>query len=385
MNFRKLVRVVHLWLGLASGIIVLILGITGCLLAFETEIRNLVEDYQYVATENRPVLTPSELKKVSDKVFASGATVGVEYMGEGKAARAAYYDEERYELVYMNPYSGQVLKHKDMSNDFFRIVLAGHYNLWLPVEIGQPIVSSATLIFVIMMISGIILWWPKNKAGRKQRFSIKWNAKWRRVNYDLHNVLGFYMTWVAIFLALSGLVFGFEWFAQSVYWVASGGEHMEAHAHPLSDSTQKARHANMADYLWSKYKGEVKPNESYGVYFAHTQGDAIELVINHKPGTYYNSDYLHFDQYTGEELEAAGSYAGRFSQASLEDKIIRMNYDIHVGAILGLTGKVLAFFGSLIAASLPVTGFLIWRGRKKKGTQRKRTTIPKQPLQTSLS
>jgi uncharacterized iron-regulated membrane protein len=43
-----------------------------------------------------------------------------------------------------------------------------------------------------------------------------------------------------------------------------------------------------------------------------------------------------------------------------------MNYDIHVGAILGLSGKVLAFFASLIAASLPVTGFLLWRGRKKK-------------------
>lgn len=371
MNVRKAVRIVHLWLGLASGIIVLFLGITGCILAFEVEIRDLTEDYKYVTPENRPVMLPSELKKIADKVFVHGETLGVEYMGEGKAARAAFYDlEGRYELVFMNPYSGEVLKHKNMEEDFFRIVLAGHYNLWLPEKVGQVITTSATLIFVIMMISGLILWWPKNKAGRKQRFTIKWNAKWRRVNYDLHNVFGFYMTWVAIFIALTGLVFGFEWFAKSVYWVASGGEHMEAHAHPLSDSTQKAKYPNMADYLWSKYKDEVKPNESYGVYFAHSEGDAIELVINHKPGTYYNSDYLHFDQYSGEELEAAGSYAGRYAEASIEDKIIRMNYDIHVGAILGLTGKVMAFLGSLLAASLPVTGFLIWRGRKKKAAKK---------------
>jgi uncharacterized iron-regulated membrane protein len=43
-----------------------------------------------------------------------------------------------------------------------------------------------------------------------------------------------------------------------------------------------------------------------------------------------------------------------------------MNYDIHVGAILGFPGKVLAFLASLIAASLPVTGFMIWWGRRKK-------------------
>ena len=37
-----------------------------------------------------------------------------------------------------------------------------------------------------------------------------------------------------------------------------------------------------------------------------------------------------------------------------------MNYDIHVGAIGGLTGKIIAFIVSLICASLPVTGFLVW-------------------------
>ena len=39
---------------------------------------------------------------------------------------------------------------------------------------------------------------------------------------------------------------------------------------------------------------------------------------------------------------------------------------MHVGAVLGIAGKLLAFFASLIAASLPVTGFLIWWGRQRK-------------------
>ena len=366
MTFKKLTRNIHLWLGLSSGLVVLILGITGCILAFELEIRSLTESFRNVKVENKAVLPPSELKAIAEKHLTSKKALGIEYPGKDKAAIAAYYDEKEYELLFMNPYSGEVLKHKNMNKDFFRIVLDGHYYLWLPNDIGQPIAASATLIFLVMMISGLILWWPKNKAAKKQRFTIKWSARWRRKNYDLHNVLGFYMTWIAIFLAITGLVFGFQWFAKSLYWITSGGETMVEHTHPLSDTTKTVSFANMADHLWQEHRIGLKENESIAVYFASIPTDPVEIAVNHNPGTYYNSDYYHYDQYTGKELPATGSYAGKFEDAPLADKIVRMNYDMHVGAILGLPGKILAFFASLIAASLPVTGFYIWLGRKKK-------------------
>ncbi|WP_242499314.1 PepSY domain-containing protein [Flavobacterium sp. 140616W15] len=56
-----------------------------------------------------------------------------------------------------------------------------------------------------------------------------------------------------------------------------------------------------------------------------------------------------------------------------------MNYDIHVGAVLGITGKILAFFASLISASLPITGFLIWWGKQKFS---KKGTTPKPKVAT---
>lgn len=366
MIFKKAIVKIHLWLGLSSGLVVLLLGITGCILAFEVEIRNLTESFRKVEIENKPYLPPSSIKAIAEKHLKSKTALGIEYPGTGKAAVAAYYDETNYELVFINPYNGQVLKYKNMPDDFFRIILEGHFYLWLPHHIGQPIAASATLIFLVMMITGLILWWPKYKAARKQRFAIKWSAKWRRKNYDLHNVLGFYMTWIAIFIAITGLVFGFQWFAKSLFWVTSGGETMVEHTHPVSDTTQTASFTNMADHLWNEHRIGVKENESLGVYFAHLSTDPVEIVVNHRPGTYYNSDFYHYDQYTGKELSATGSYAGKFKEAAVADKIVRMNYDIHVGAVLGLPGKILAFFASLIAASLPVTGFYIWWGRRRK-------------------
>lgn len=366
MSLKKIIRKTHLVLGLSSGLVVVLLGITGCLLAFETEIRNITEPFQFVKRENKAYLPPSDLKIRAEKYLLSKKALGIEYPGKGKAAVALYYDETKYERVYLNPYNGKMLKHKDMTKDFFRVVLDGHFYLWLPHNIGQPIAASATLIFVVMMITGIILWWPKNKAARKQRFSIKWSAKWRRKNYDLHNVLGFYMTWVAIFLATTGLVMGFQWFAKSVYWVTSGGKTAVVHTDPLSDTTKVKPAVNMADYLWQKHLPFIKDNESLSVYFASSNAAPVEVGINHRPGTYYNSDYYHYDQYIGTELPATGSYAGKFKDAAVADKIVRMNYDMHVGAILGFPGKLLAFFASLIAASLPVTGVILWLGRRKQ-------------------
>ncbi|MGN6438471.1 MAG: PepSY-associated TM helix domain-containing protein [Agriterribacter sp.] len=366
--FRRVVGWSHLWLGIGSGAIVLFLGITGCILAFENEIRSVTQPYQYVQPQQAAFLPPSKLKPEADKHLDGKEIKGLEYVGKDKAAVAYYYDEEEnYKQIFLNPYTAEVLKVKDMNKDFFRVVLDGHFYLWLPPQIGQPIVATATLIFVILMITGLVLWWPKNKAARKQRFSIKWNAKWRRVNYDMHNVLGFYMTWVAIFIAVTGLVWGFEWFAKSLYFVTSAGKTLPPHEHPVSDSTatlEKGKDA--ADYVYHLMAAKANQKEKFGVYYPATRSDAIEGFVNHRPGTYYDADYYHYDQYTLQELPATGVYAGSFSDASLADKIARMNYDIHVGAVLGLPGKILAFFGSLICASLPVTGFMVWRGRKKK-------------------
>lgn len=371
MRVKKTIRTIHLWLGMSSGLLILFLGITGCILAFEVEIRSLTETFRKVPVEQRVMLPPTALKQEAEKYLVSKKALGVEYPGVARAAVAMYYDETKFEQVFLDPYTGKLLKHRNMKDDFFRIVLDGHFYLWLPPKIGQPIVSSATLVFLIMMVSGLILWWPKNGAARKQRFSIKWNVRWRRRNYDLHNVLGFYMTWVAIFVAITGLVFGFQWFAKSLYWVTSFGKQMVEHKHPVSDTTKIAKYSSLADHLWQVHKGNVQPNESIGIYFASLPTDPVEVVINHLPGTYYNSDFHHYDQNTGIELEAEGSYSGKFKTASVADKIVRMNYDMHTGAVLGLPGKIMAFFASLVAASLPVTGFLIWWGRKNRKVARK--------------
>lgn len=80
---------------------------------------------------------------------------------------------------------------------------------------------------------------------------------------------------------------------------------------------------------------------------------AIAANANPEEGTYWKIDYRYYDQYTLEEVQVDHIY-GRYPGAKAADKLLRMNYDIHTGAILGLPGKILAFLASLLCASLPL-------------------------------
>lgn len=368
MSVKKVIGKVHLWLGFTSGLVVFIVSVTGCIYAFQVEIQELTQLYRHVERKEGAFLPPSRLRAIAEQELPGKKIHAVQYEGRERAALVIFYsfDPLYYYNVYVNPYTGEVLKVKDMYRDFFYLVLMGHFYLWLPPMIGQPAVATATLIFVVMLITGLILWWPKkNKA--KQRFTIKWNARWRRKNYDLHHVLGFYMTWVAIILAVTGLVWGFEWFAKSYYWAISGGNNLIPYEEPVSAPANASRQNldSPTDQIWARMNDWYPKAEAIEVHFPDTDTSSIAASANPDRSTYWKIDYRYFDQYTLEEIPVEQIY-GRHDKASTADKIFRMNYDIHTGAIIGLPGKILAFFASLIAASLPITGVIIWWGRRTK-------------------
>ncbi|WP_035467891.1 PepSY-associated TM helix domain-containing protein [Algoriphagus mannitolivorans] len=368
MNWKKAIGKIHLWLGLSSGLVVFIVAVTGCIYAFQSEIQDLIQPYRFVEQQNSPVLYPTEIWEKANEALPEKHLHAVLYPTADRSAQAIYYsfEENYYYFVYVNPYTGEILKVKDEFADFFRLVLDGHFYLWLPPEIGQPVVAGFTLVFLMMCISGLILWWPKKKQPKKQKFSIRWNARWRRKNYDLHQVLGFYVLTFALVFALTGLVWGFTWFRDAVYFASTGGEKFEEYYTPVSDSTQISQDSLPAlDRAWLRMR-ELYPNAEWiEVHPPEFEHASIAANANPDASTYWKMDYRYFDQYTLAELPVGHIWNG-FSEASFGDKLARMNYDIHVGAIFGLPGKILAFFLSAIIASLPVTGFMIWYGRKKK-------------------
>jgi uncharacterized iron-regulated membrane protein len=366
---KKLFHKLHLWLGLASGLFVFVIALTGALYAFQEEISSL-NSYHHVEVRNADFIAPSRLKQVAESRLPGKKMNSIAYHGPEKPVEAMFYgySPTYYYIVFLNPYNGEVLKVKDMSKDFFRIVMQGHFYLWLPPAIGQPLVVASTIVFLLVLITGVVIWFPKTVSKIKNRLLIQWKkgVAAYKVNYDLHVVGGWYVTIFGLIFALTGLVWGLPPYADGVHKLVGGTKSLQYGVTlPKSLPKDGLPPDQALDEIWSQMLGEYPDAGSISISPSQDSTSAITANITQADGLYWKTDYRYFAPRSLSEIKSDNIY-GRFADADGADKLLRMNYEIHTGAILGLPGKILAFLASLFIASLPVTGAVIWWRKRRK-------------------
>lgn len=376
MKIKKILRKLHLWLGLVSGIVVFLLAVTGCIYVFNEEIKQFTRyDLIHVDQGKENRLPLSELMgKVQDcigfekeisfvNVYKDPEKSWVFYFYKKKKGGISYFQTiDYYQSVYVNPYNGKIKGIINEEISFFNIIKMLHWSLLLKSSIGQPIVGYSTLIFVFILISGIVLWWPRNFRKSKNLFRIKWkkNTSFFRKLLELHNVLGIYSVFVLLIIALTGLVWSFKWFMITVYVIASGSLSKPDLSVPESKFVP-GQAVSCIDLAFADVKGKYSDAEVFRVYPAKDSISSIGFYVQQKEGRYAVSHQAYYDQYTGKCLKER-----KHSDKNLGEKLITANYDIHSGGIWGFTGKIIVFLVSLFCASLPVTGFLMWREKRKQ-------------------
>ena len=375
MNLNKLNRTLHLWLGLTSGLLVFFISISGCMYAFKDEIFNLAhKDYLYINSPAKETIALDSLMHIAQNTLGNNHEISYvnTYSDETKTweFKAYKYNPEaisyfkwcEYDfIVYINPYTGEILKVLNHKYEFFHLVKMFHWSFWLNTKYGQPIVGWSVLVFAVCLITGMVLWWPFNRKSKKRSFLIKKTKKWPTLNYDLHNVLGFYSIPVTLILSLTGMVWAFKWFMALVY-AAANLSTVPPERSTIESSTLVTQIPNIYEHI---YQISNKTHTDAYLIQISTKNDGARSTIGTyikltKP-VYYKAFMEEHDRYTGELLHSKG-----FDDLSRGEKLIAMNYDIHIGAILGLPGKFIVFFAALIAGSLPITGFYIWWNKKRQ-------------------
>jgi uncharacterized iron-regulated membrane protein len=370
MDYRKSILSLHKILGLITGVVVFIVAITGCCWAFRDEIESLYSDYKIVEKQDKPTLTPTEVKNIGASVFPNNTIHGSLFSNKNEAIEVIFYDEypEFYQSVFLNPYSGAIIHVEDHLSGFFAFILKGHTRLWLPKDIGEQVVGASILLFVFIIVSGFILWIPKKRKNLKQRLQFMWKptTRWKRKNFDLHTIVGFYICSLALVLAFTGTIMSYTWL-QYVVYKSVGGEKVAEFIIPenISGEFRPDGETVPMDFLIAKLQKELPNAQNIELHYPESETSSIYIEISNTEGIYYDSDFRFFDQNTLEEIETPGVY-GKYENAKVAEKILRMNYDIHIGAIGGLAGKIIAFLVSLITATLPITGIFLWYGRKYK-------------------
>lgn len=190
-------------------------------------------------------------------------------------------------------------------------------------------------------------------------FQWKNSTRWRRKNYDIHKILGFYSLLLAIVIAFTGLIWSFAWLRNSVDWIANGGEVTEPKQVKVVSALTQPVSVQPIDVVHGYVKRmHQKAEENIFILPTDSLG-TIRVFVRYK--SRINDVLLEFNRYNGKLLSSKS-----WKDKTNGEKLFTYNFDIHTGTIGGIVGKTIVFFISLISASLPVSGFLIWWGRKFK-------------------
>lgn len=358
---KKIIGFLHLWLGLASSLVVLIVTLTGSILVFEKEIDEWVhKDFFFVKPEGER-LSIDRLITAAKQHDTTLQVTSMTVHTDAPDRSVVLYAKRKKETIWVavNPYTAQVLGTINSDTRFFTIVLQLHRYLCLG-KTGKVITGISCLIFLSLIITGLVLWWPKKRKEWQQRLKIKWKARAKRLNWDLHAVGGFYVHLIIFLIAFTGLTWSYQWFNNGIFQVFDGKPQQRLVnppnqiKQPITDGFYENIYQQTNIRL--PYKGEVD--------IVIPAADSVSVRISklNLEADYSNVvDFLFYEKGTGRVLGER-----LYKNETMGMKVRRIVYPIHTGNIYGWPTKILAFISTLIAFSLPITGLRIWLGRKKK-------------------
>ena len=361
-GFKHIVRQLHLYLGLISGLVVVIVSLSGALYVFEEEGRDAWQhNYFHVTKTGGERLS---LQSLSDTVKKYYPREKITLIAFKEKADAAYIvSTKNRKLISMNPYTGEITGVREAKADFFSVVLDLHRTLLLG-NIGKEIIKWNVVIFFVMCLSGLYLWWPRHKRFWAKAVRINFKTKnWKRLNWDLHSVLGFYALVVLSLIAFTGMFFAFDTVKDMVR-LLTGQPLAVKTMKPKTMAMRTPRPATGAADSGYNYMSKQYPGASEVYIVCPADGQAPMRLLMRYDYTFVRKQHtLFIDPSTGKKMKEE-----LYTNYTAYDKFAQSNFDLHTGRIrtLGMGSKLLYFTAALIAASLPVTGFLLWRGRKKK-------------------
>ncbi len=431
---RKFFNDIHLWMGLASGIIVFIVCLTGTIYVFNTEIREAATPELFEVEKPVNAAPLASAKLIADVEAASGGKVvnvkipasenrtwqfgvkkssnneagksnakGVKSVNaEGGKEKTAKKGNSRPVIYYVNPYNATILGNsadiKSGTVTFMTYMFSLHRWLLLdkietPIfgelenrKLGSYITGTATILFTLGVITGMVIWIPRKIRSWKDGFKIKWSANWKRINHDLHNSLGLYACVFLFLMGITGPQWSFEWYrtglrkALGTYQPENSDKNGKGGKSGKEEKSKKAgEEANdetpaiaalstltVDDY----HQAAAKVFPFAGDVTIGIPDDANDPVKITKFKTGFFAPAA-ADRVTLDQYSAAVVKIERFADMPVNERISGSIKALHLGDVYGMFSKIIYFLACLVATSLPITGTLIWLNKMKKKPARK--------------
>lgn len=378
---RKIFRNIHLWLSVPFGILITLICFSGAALVFEKEVMELCHRELYFVKKVEAAPLPMEqlMTKVAATLPDSVSVTGVNISSDPERAYQVTLSKSRRASMYVDQYTGEITGKYERA-PFFNFMFRMHR--WLLDSMkqdggifwGKMIVGTSTLMFVFVLISGVVVWWPRTRKALKNSLKIVANKGWRRFWYDLHVAGGMYALVFLLAMALTGLTWSFQWYRTGFY--KTFGVEVQpsmGHGNAAANSTAKGgkregkpegregrgAHRYSPYTNWQQvYEQLAEANPDYKQI---SVSDGSASVAVPRFGNQRGTDRYKFNPRNGEITETT-----LYKDLDNSGKIRGWIYSVHVGSWGGMLTRILTFVAALIGASLPLTGYYLWIRKKIK-------------------
>ena len=392
--FRKL----HLWLSVPFGLVMVITCLTGAILVFEDEVTALCnKDVATVEAKGDPLPFRTLVESV-EKSLPDGVSVSSVVVSENPTdAYKINLSKPKGAALYVNQYTGEVTGEAGRL-PFFGIIFRLHR--WLldsnpgngAVFWGKMIVGASTIAFVVILLTGLVIWWPRNRKMLKNRFQIALKKGKNRFWYDLHVAGGFYAMLLLLVMALTGLTWSFEWYRNGAYVLFGAGEAKQTAVverkaptrvetpvcsgscrdctlpvcvKRVEDKNTAVEQSGMERWnvdavtAATKFDSWQKAYENVVTMVPHFETITVSAgTVSVKVSKYGNmraADKYMFDKDCG-----AITSVELYKDSARKGKLSGWFYSLHTGSWGGLLVRVLYFLAALLGATLPITGYYFW-------------------------
>ncbi|MGY4449823.1 putative iron-regulated membrane protein [Bradyrhizobium sp. i1.3.1] len=375
-HIKAALHQIHSIAGLVLALLLALIALTGAIMSFEDEIGDhLNSGIMQVAPRQAPALMPDELvarlKAGQDLGKVSAVTLSSDPAAAVRVRFARDEQGARPTSLYVDPYDARVLG-APRGEEFFATVRRLHRWLLIPGDAkgwGRQITGIAALGLIVMLISGLVLRWPRRAGSVKMWLKPNLGLSGRGLHRSLHAVIGTWVLPVYLVMTLTGLWYSFDWYKDGVVWLLSRPEVAAAKMQPKMSAKVPRPSARPEpaqpigfDQAWTTLQHEEGKHFSRALLTLPAgPGTVIRIRSWPKDSTLDTTrDEFRVDAVTGQVISAE-----RYADKTLGQKIIANVLDIHRGAFLGWPGKLAFMIAAALMPLFSVTGILLYLSRRR--------------------
>jgi uncharacterized iron-regulated membrane protein len=376
MSVRRLLFWAHLIVGIAVGLGVAYMAVTGTILAFQTQIVHFAERAikPGIPSPGEVCAVPSTILVSAQAQSGQAATAVQLFSDPGVPAQVTLQGDA---TLLVDGCTGKVLgPGASRLRIFFNSVRDLHR--WVALSRGQHeglrrVKDAANLGFFFLLLSGLILWFPRRwrAANLKSAFTFRRNLAGRAREWNLHNIAGFWLAVPLLIISATGSIMAYGW-ANGLLYRAAGTplptaptERQMQHG-SLSDLTlldPLIARAKLQDARWYSLSLRMPGEKDKNVTFSIDDGkggrpqERAQLVLSLK-----NAKVVRWEPFGSQPRGRQWRLYARY---------------LHTGEFFGATGQLIALIAALAALLLVWTGFSLalrrlaaWRKRTVKVEQK---------------